>query len=289
MSAEVTVCILDLDGGEMLERCLASLTAQRVQPKQIIVVDNGSLHPVIDRLAPHESLEIIRLDQNRGFAAGMNEAVSKARTPLVALLNNDVELHPEWIGALTPLFDDSAVAAVQSIVMRPDGKVDSAGIGVRRGGFVQIGHGEPPPTPGDVHEVWGVAATAAILRRAAVGARPFAEELFAWYEDVELAAGLRREGWRALLLTTPLAVHLGSATASRLPLRGEPMRVRNRYIVARTHSIGSIGALLREDAVRFARAVLALRPRLAFSIALGVIRGLSAGKLRPDRVRSAVE
>lgn len=287
MSTDVTVCVLDVDGGMMLERCLESIRAQTTPPRRVIVVDNGSRIPVSDRVPANDGVEIVRLDHNSGFAAGVNEACSRSSTHLVALVNNDVTLDPRWIEQVVRAFTDEGVAAAQSVVLRPDGKVDSAGIEVLRGGFVQSLHGEAPPEPGRVVEVWGVAGTAAILRRDVVGERPFDERLFAWYEDVDLAARLRAAGWRAALITEALAIHIGSATAAAVSMGGLPLRVRNRYLVARSRRIGDIRRLLREDALRFARTVRKGEIRAAMAIAAGVVRGMSESKLAALRVRSA--
>lgn len=289
MHADVTLCVLDLDGGEMLERCLASLGLQTTPPVRVIVIDNGSKLPVRERVSASANLEVVRLERNRGFAAGANQAWTRAATELVAFINNDVTLHPRWIECVSRAFEDERIAAAQSVVLRPDGMVDSAGIEIRRGGFVQASHGEPPPLAGRVVETWGVAGTAAMFRRSVVGDIPFNERLFAWYEDVDLAARLRAAGWRAALVTDPLATHIGSATASALPMNGLPLRVRNRYLVSRSRRIGRVGSLLREDALRFARSLGRLQLGAAVAIAWGVVSGITGRKLAALRVRSAPE
>jgi glycosyltransferase involved in cell wall biosynthesis len=45
------VIVLDIDGGVMLEECLASIRAQTVRPTRVIVFDNGSRVPSAERLA----------------------------------------------------------------------------------------------------------------------------------------------------------------------------------------------------------------------------------------------
>ena len=42
---DVDVVVLDLDGGAMLERCLASIARQTLPPNRVIVFDNGSRTP----------------------------------------------------------------------------------------------------------------------------------------------------------------------------------------------------------------------------------------------------
>lgn len=270
----------------MLERCIASLRAQTIDAR-IVIVDNGSKVPVKDRLP---DVEVIRFETNRGFAAGANASLRASVSELVAIVNNDVVLEPSWAERLVRCFDDSRVAAAQSVILRPDGRIDSAGIEVRGGRFVQVAHGLDPDAAIPPREPWGVAGTAMMLRRSIfVDDDAFAEPLFAWYEDVDMAARLRAAGWSMALVREPLATHQGSATAAILPSRGEPMRVRNRYLVARSRAIGSVPALFLEDTRRIAGSIARLRFRLAATIARGVIDGLTSRKLPPLRVRSAPE
>lgn len=286
MPADVTICVLDLDGGEMLEACLASIYRQ-TEPVEIVIVDNGSRVPVTERIASAADIRVIRWETNRGFAAGANAAIGTASTPLVALVNNDVELEPEWVSTLRAQLEHPDVAAAQSIILGLDGRIDSAGIEIHRGRFIQIAHGQQVDRAELETSPWGVAATAAMFRRSALPSSPLDERLFAWYEDVDLAARLRDAGWSARLVPRPLAHHRGSATAAALPDRGEPLRVRNRYLVARSRRVGSVRALLIEDMRRVAGATLRGRFSLAGAVVRGVRSGLSEPPLAPNRVRSA--
>ncbi len=256
--SDVEIIVLDLDGGAMLEECVASIRAQTVAAR-IVVFDNGSRMPTSVAGA-----EVLRSETNLGFARGVNEAWRRTTAPYVALVNNDVVLQPDWLAAVRDAMErDPHLAAVQTIIRRPDGLIDGAGIDISDGTFRQIGHGRPVGSPLAV--AWGVSATATLYRRTAVGERPFEERLFAYYEDVELCARLRAGGWRTAVLPVVKATHRGSASAAKLP-GAQRLRTRNRYLVARMYpGVGRLGALLWEDAR------LALRGRTSLP---GVIEGL---------------
>jgi GT2 family glycosyltransferase len=107
---------------------------------------------------------------------------------------------------------------------------------------------------------WGISATAALYRREAVGERFFDERFFAYYEDVELCARLRADGWRIAVLPIVAATHRGSTTAPVLGRDALRLRTRNRYLVARMHpGVGRIRALLWEDAKLLMRGRSSLR------------------------------
>lgn len=239
----IDVIVLDLDGGAMLDECIASIRAQSV-PANVILFDNGSRMPTPDATA--------RSETNLGFAGGANAALRHSAAPYVALVNNDVVLDPDWLAQVRDALDrDPQLAAVQTIIRRPPGeegiRIDGAGIDISDGTFRQIGHGSTIGSPLAV--AWGISATAALYRREAIGEHFFNERFFAYYEDVELCARLRAAGWRIAVLPVVAATHRGSTTAPLLGRNALRLRTRNRYLVARMHrGVGRIGALLWEDA-----------------------------------------
>jgi GT2 family glycosyltransferase len=259
---EAALIVLDIDGGPMLEECLASIRVQTVQPRRVIVFDNGSRVPVSQRVS---GVEVLRSETNLGFASGANQASKNLQETQIGIINNDVVLDPDWLAHTSAALErDPQLAAVQTIIRRPDGTIDGAGIDISDGTFRQIGHGQPLGSPLAV--AWGVSATATLYRAAAIGEKFFDERLFAYYEDVELSARLRRDGWRTAVLPVVKATHRGSASAGVLGSKAVRLRTRNRYLVARLHpGAGRISALLWEDAR------LALRGRTSLR---GIIEGL---------------
>lgn len=268
----VDVIVLDLDGGAMLDECLASIAGQSIRPGRVIVFDNGSRVPVSARITDPR-VTVIRSETNLGFAGGSNAALKHSSADSVALVNNDVILERDWLASVRDaIHRDERLAAVQTIIRRPDGRIDGAGIDVSDGTFRQIGHGMEVGTPLPV--AWGVSATATLYRRKAIGDSFFDEQLFAYYEDVALSARLRAAGWRLSVLPVVHATHRGSMSAGRLGGRALRLRTRNRYLVARRYRVGSLLALLWEDAK------LLLRGR---SSVAGIVEGVFSSTRVPAR------
>src|SRR4051812_15226779 len=262
--SDVSIIVLDIDGGDMLRACLDSIAAQTFPPREVIVFDNGSRTPVAERIAFRHGLHIFRSENNRGFAGGNNAAYRHATGDYIALINNDVILDRDWLATVVTALDaDPKLAAIQTILRRDETTIDGAGIDISDGTFRQIrqvaevgsresGAGVKPasPTPDTRHPTpaWGVSATAALYRREALGDTIFDESLFAYYEDVDLCARLHEAGWRTAVLPVIKATHRGSQSASVLGGDALRLRTRNRYLVARKHrGVGRIGALLVED------------------------------------------
>jgi len=266
--SEVAFLVLDIDGGAMLRECIASIRAQSVAPAEIVVLDNGSRTPL--RLNVDSNVRVIRSETNLGFAGGVNEAWLQTTAPLVAVINNDVVLDCDWLETLLREFAED-VGAAQTVIRKDDETIDGAGIDVSDGTIRQLAHGariaEARP------RAWGVSATAALYRRAAVGDRPFDPHFFAYYEDVELSARLHEAGWKTIVVDAVKATHRGSQSASVLGSDALRLRTRNRYLVARMHpGTGRMTALLLEDLRLLFRGRSSLR---------GIIQGVFGTSHRP--------
>ena|SRR5438067_3474190 len=260
--SDISVIVLDVDGGDMLRACLDSIAAQTLPPREVIVFDNGSRTPAAERIGFRHGLHIFRTETNLGFAGGNNAAYRHVTGEYIALINNDVILDRDWLATVAAALDaDSKLAAVQTILRRDETIIDGAGIDISDGTFRQItwGRGRLARASTDdsakyggrdarVPGAWGVSATAALYRREALGDSIFDETLFAYYEDVELCARLHEARWCTEVLPVIKATHHGSQSASILGGDALRLRTRNRYLVARKHrGVGRIGALLRED------------------------------------------
>jgi N-acetylglucosaminyl-diphospho-decaprenol L-rhamnosyltransferase len=260
---DVDVLVLDLDGGPWLDECVNSILVQSVRPRRVLIFDNGSQVPTVSRIHPRTGVEMARSETNLGFAGGVNEAFRRLDSELIALVNNDVILDPDWLSTVMQAVRSPRVAAVQTILASHDGRtIDGAGIDISDGTIRQAGHGRQIGRP--VPSAWGVSATAALYRRDALGHRVFDPRFFAYYEDVELCARLHDQGWQTVVVPEVKATHRGSASAGRLGRRARYFRTRNRYFVARMHpGVGRIGTLVLEDFRLLMRGATSIRGMIA--------------------------
>jgi len=104
MTPLVRVVVLSFDGGQMTIDCIDSLLATDwpADKLEIVVVDNGSLDDVAERLrAEYPQVRLLEPLANLGFAGGCNLGM---RLPgdhaFVALVNNDATVAPGWLRPL---------------------------------------------------------------------------------------------------------------------------------------------------------------------------------------------
>lgn len=92
-----------------VRRTLSSVLAQQTtRPYEVIVVDNNStddtgaaIHAVIARGAPVRYV----LEQNQGVSYARNAGVAHARAPLIAFVDDDVCVEPDWIETICRTFE----------------------------------------------------------------------------------------------------------------------------------------------------------------------------------------
>lgn len=233
----VSVVVPNWNGRTWLPGCLDSLSSQRLEPAEVLVVDNGSSDGSLEYLqAEHGRVRIHALGRNTGFAHAANQGLAVARHELVALVNTDVVLDQDWlarmVGALLAR-PDAASAACKMLSLENPTRIYDAGDVLRRDGACEQ-RGRFAHDDGrwdDAGEVFGACAGAAVYRRSAVLAVGGFDELyFAYLEDVDLALRLRLAGW-SCVYEPVIARHAGEGSSRQLRHGHERLVTRNTLIL----------------------------------------------------------
>jgi GT2 family glycosyltransferase len=154
---EISVVVVNWNGGDLLLSCLASLVADAGErlgsAVELVLVDNASEDGSdlrAERLVG--GLRVLRRPTNEGFAAGANAGIRAAHGEYVVLINNDACAEPGFLDAITaPMArpEGREVAAVTGRVLlagrfRPaDGPADGALVGRDGRRWVRVADGEP--------------------------------------------------------------------------------------------------------------------------------------------------
>jgi N-acetylglucosaminyl-diphospho-decaprenol L-rhamnosyltransferase len=154
---------------------------------------------------------------NLGFAAGNNAGARTARGALLAFLNNDTVVEPEWLARLYGALSEQpqfAMATSRLVFLDDPSIVDSAGDGyLRAGGAFKHGYGGPADRALASREVFGACGGAFLIRRAVYEALGgFDERFFMVYEDVDLSYRARLLGHRCWYAADAVVQHAGSGT-----------------------------------------------------------------------------
>jgi GT2 family glycosyltransferase len=198
---KVAVVVPNRDGSPWLPGLIASLRAQTRPADRVVVVDDGSQDDSVAWLRG-AGVEVVARGASGGFAAAVNAGLAAvADCELVALVNTDVELAPDWLARTARVLEAVPAAgsvATKMVAMDPAGTIDDAGDALRRDGVCeQRGRGRRDDGRFDAAEdVWGACAGAALYRRSALAAIGGFDESYGMYlEDVDVALRLRLAGW----------------------------------------------------------------------------------------------
>src|SRR5438552_6206135 len=131
------------NGRELLERLLASLAAQTEPAAELLVVDNGSRDGAPE-LARQRGARVISMGRNAGFAAAVNRGIREARGEWIAVLNNDVELAPDYFQKLRAANAWFATGKILSGAAPQPARIDATFDTLCRGGTAwRVGNGRP--------------------------------------------------------------------------------------------------------------------------------------------------
>ena len=216
----VAVLIVNWNSRNLLGECLKSLSAQTRPPDRVIIVDNNSTDDSLLLAADWlQGVEVIRLQENAGFARANNIAAEAAGgVDALALLNPDAFPAPGWLAALVAAAerqpDVGSFASWMLLDTQPD-FLDGAGDSYHSSGRAwRNGHRmRAREWPAGDTEVFAPCAAAALYRRAAFeSAGGFDEHYFCYFEDVDLGFRLRLQGFRCVCVQDAVVRHVSSAT-----------------------------------------------------------------------------
>jgi len=247
----VSVTIVTFNSGRFIKRCLESVLAQRYPNKEIIVIDNASTDGTVDILEQFvDRCRVVYNDENIGFAAAQNQAISLSNGEWVLTLNPDVLLLGNFIQALAEAGQlDPKVGTVCGKLLTigasfdlPDkALVDSTGIYFTPM-LRHLDRGSQEIDNGHYlnHEfVFGATAAAALYRRRmiediAVDEEFFDPDFFVYREDADVAWRAQLLGWRCIYTPHARGYHVRNVLPGNrraLPSVINMHSVKNRFLM----------------------------------------------------------
>jgi N-acetylglucosaminyl-diphospho-decaprenol L-rhamnosyltransferase len=247
----------------------------------VVVVDNGSDDGTAALLRErYPAVELVRLEENRGFAAGVNRGIAAGTGAFVVLVNNDVECDPEFVERIVaPLRSDDSVGMVAGLLLQPGrALIDSYGIELDRtlAAFPRFAGGAYSVAALDERFLAVPSGGAAAYRRVALeDVGGFDENLFAYMEDVDLGLRLRNAGWSCAGARDAVGVHLGGASFGHRSRWQVEVSGASRGYMLRKYGAWGLRAAAVEIAVMAGETVLGRD--------LAAVRGRVAGWKRAPR------
>ncbi|MCP4037144.1 MAG: glycosyltransferase family 2 protein [bacterium] len=275
---DLTVVVLSYETRDLLLECLASVEQALHRPAarldcEVIVVDNGSSDGSAAAVRDqYPWIVVVELTENRGFAAGNNVALARAKGRYVALLNSDVVLAP---GALERTLDvlevrkDAGAAGIQ--LLHPDGRLQNSIHGYPSlprelvpNWLLELlfptrlpSKRRPAREPIEVESVLG--AVLVVRREVIDQVGPLPEAYFFFLEETDWCWRMRRAGWKVLHIPDARAIHrLGASSKCKDPsaTRIEYHRSLYHFLRENRGAASATGVMI----VRIAKSLLVLLP-----------------------------
>ncbi len=216
----VAITIPSLHRPDLTARCIEFIQKQTLPASkwEVVVIENeaqaGQILP--DPLPP--STRRIELPANEGTTGSINRAVDATESRYVLLLNNDVELEPDYIAKLVAALDaDPQLGFATGKLLRAterthlDGAGDAmlmAGAAYRLGNFDRDDGRYDRQMP----ILSGCGAAVLYRREAFVSSGGLDLDFFAYLDDLDLALRVQLLGYDGIYLPDAIAYHIGSAT-----------------------------------------------------------------------------
>ena len=214
-----SVIIPHWNGKQFLETCLTALRNQTYTPIEVIIVDNASEDGSQAYIREHfPEMHLIELPENRGFTGACNTGMEAAKGDIIALLNNDTEVDPNWASAIVDAFQrhaDVGLVASKMLLFNKRDHIHTAGDGFTTDGQA-FNRGVWQKDEGQYNTeefIFGACGGSSAYRREVLDEVGLLDDdFFFLLEDVDLAWRAQLRGWRTLYTPKAIVYHHLSAT-----------------------------------------------------------------------------
>ncbi|MCU1347854.1 MAG: wbbL 1, partial [Acidobacteria bacterium] len=234
---DVTLIVVTWNSERWIDRCLNAIPAAcEGLSYEVVIYDNASsdrtLAHIRDVPSPPTAQQIVRSNNNDGFAAGVNRASKLSNGRYVFLLNPDCELEPRALTTLLEFLDANPAAAAAAPLLSGDDGDDQREFQLRelptlRSLALELllhrkaSHHEyrdlDLTRPQRIEQP---AAAALLIRRSVFDEVGPLDEQFspAWFEDVDYCQRLAHAGKAVYVVPAARARHFGGASLEHMPV-----------------------------------------------------------------------
>ncbi len=214
----INIIIVNYNGLQYLDHCLSSLIQQNYRDFDVTIVDNASQDGSVAYIQEKFPwVRVVQSQENQGYGAAVNKGILKSSGEYILTLNNDTEVHPDFLRELLIAIESSPYNGMAAPKMLfPDGRINSTGLAISRSGAVwDRGIFEEDKGQYDTcTSILGPCGGAALYRRTmleSIGL--FEEDYFLYYEDADIALRACNGGWKCVFAPHARVMHLHGATA----------------------------------------------------------------------------
>ncbi len=225
---QIAIAILNYNGLDLLKQFLPQVISNSPKGK-VYVIDNGSNDDSIYWIKTYyQSVQIISLHTNFGYARGYNQGVQQIKEPLICFLNNDVQVPINWLEPILIAFDSNPqISIAQPLILNYEnpkyfeyagaggGYLDFFGLPYCRG---RIFNRLKKPTSIDKvtrSVFWASGACFFLRKEVFIAVGGFDEDFFCYQEEIDFCWRAKRHGYDISTIGQSEVYHLGNGSAIR--------------------------------------------------------------------------
>ena len=212
-SPKISVIIVNYNGKKLLENCLESLFKTDYNNFEVILVDNNSTDGSMEFVTKnYPKIIVIKLDSNKGFAEPNNIGAKIAKGEHLLFLNNDTVTTTNFISEMTKVLEkDEKIAICQSLLLKPDGGIDSSGDFIDKMGIVY----NSKTKTDEIKEISSARGACMLIRKKIFDKLGgFDEKFFFSFEDVDLGWRSWILGYKVVIVPNSIVYHSAGKTSS---------------------------------------------------------------------------
>ena len=212
-SPKISVIIVNYNGKKLLEKCLESLFKIDYNNFEVILVDNNSTDGSMEFVTKnYPKIIVIKLDSNKGFAEPNNIGAKIAKGEYLLFLNNDTVTTTNFISEMVKVLEkDEKIAICQSLLLKPDGNIDSSGDFIDKMGIVY----NSKTKTDEIKEISSARGACMLIRKKIFDKLGgFDEKFFFSFEDVDLGWRSWILGYKVVIVPNSIVYHSAGKTSS---------------------------------------------------------------------------
>ena len=254
-SKRLSIIIVSWNVRQELAQCLESIRQHGPQEScEVFVVDNASSDGTVQMLTENFSfVRILQNQENRGFGAANNQAITECRGKYLLFLNPDTRIHADTLQSLIQFMDDHPdVGACGPKLLNEDGTTQRSvrcfptfravlhrytalrqfkvfARAYKQWMMMDFAY----DTTQDVDQLMG----AAILARTRLVRRlgGFDERFFMYFEEVDLCLRIKQLDQRVMFVPSACITHAGCRSAEQVPVKNNIMALTSLLKYLRKH------------------------------------------------------
>ena len=210
MKKILSIIIVSYNTKDFLEKCLGSIFHQSDNKDlEVIVVDNGSKDDSCETIKNRFlQVKLIENKENLGFGRANNQGAKIARSDYLFFLNPDTLIKDNIFPKIIEVFkNDSQTGVVSPLLILDNGEIQPWAYGQEENLSQLIKRKIKKDLSKTIDWVSGAALVirADIFRK--IGG--FDEKFFAYFEDRDLFLGVRKIGYKIMVLPEVKVIHFG--------------------------------------------------------------------------------